>query len=128
MFIRRHKKFRDEWKENRVGLLFDVSEDEELAIMNEVFDAGRITIFKNKTEGDMVNMLFYNLSSHDKLKIIYFANMVKEWKDVKDKTVKEWKAIKIEATQKNRQTSEEKTEEKENDSDNPAADIMRFDI
>ena len=128
MIFKKHKKFRDEWKENRVGLLFDVSEDEELAIMNEVFDAGRITIFKDKTEGDMVNMLFYNLSNHDKLKIIYFANMIKEWKDVKDKTLKEWKAIKIEPSRKDHLDTKEKAGEKGNDSDNPAADIMRFDI
>ena len=127
MFIKKHKKFRDEWKENRVGLLLDVTEDEELAIMNEVFDAGRITIFKEKTEVDMTNMLFYNLSNHDKLKIIYFANMLKEWKEMKDKTLKEWKAIKVETVPKSN-AEEQKDDTEKTPSENSNNDIMKFDL
>ena len=126
MFLRKHKKFRDKWKENRIGILLDINEDEELAIMNEVFDAGRITIFKEKTEVDMTNMLFYNLSNHDKLKIIYFANMLKDWKETKDKTVKEWKAIKGKTIQK--ETDEQKEDTKNSTSDESNGTIMKFDL
>ena len=127
MFLRKHKKFRDNWKENRIGLLLDISEDEELAIMNEVFDAGRITIFKEKTEVDMTNMLFYNLSNHDKLKIIYFANMLKDWKDTKDKTVKEWEGIKGKTMHKDRMDGQkEDTEKSKSDESNET--IMKFDL
>jgi hypothetical protein len=127
MFLRKHRKFRDNWKENRIGLLLDINEDEELAIMNEVFDAGRITIFKEKTEVDMTNMLFYNLSNHDKLKIIYFANMLKDWKDTKDKTVKEWKAMKGITMHKDR-TDEQKEDKEKSKSDESNETIMKFDI
>jgi len=127
MFLRKHKKFRDNWKENRIGLLWDISEDEELAIMNEVFDAGRITIFKEKTEVDMTNMLFYNLSNHDKLKIIYFANMLKDWKDTKDKTVKEWNAMKGKNMHKDR-ADEQKEDKEKSKSDDNTETIMKFDI
>ena len=127
MFLRKHKKFRDNWKENRIGLLLDISEDEELAIMNEVFDAGRITIFKEKTEVDMTNMLFYNLSNHDKLKIIYFANMLKDWKDTKDKTVKEWNAMKGKTMHKDR-ADEQKEDKEKSKSDESTETIMKFDI
>ena len=127
MFLRKHKKFRDNWRENRIGLSFDISEDEELAIMNEVFDAGRITIFKEKTEVDMTNMLFYNLSNHDKLKIIYFANMLKDWKDTKDKTVKEWEGIKGKTMHKDR-TDGQKDENEKSKSDESNETIMKFDL
>jgi len=126
MFLKKHKKFREKWKENRIGLLLDIGEDEELAIMNEVFDAGRITIFKEKTEVDMTNMLFYNLSNHDKLKILYFANMLKDWKETKDKTVKEWKAIKGKTIQK--ETDEQKEDKANSASDESNGTIMKFDL
>ena len=126
MFLKKHKKFREKWKENRIGLLLDIGEDEELAIMNEVFDAGRITIFKEKTEVDMTNMLFYNLSNHDKLKILYFANMLKDWKETKDKTVKEWKAIKGKTIQK--ETDEQKKDKENSASDESNGTIMKFDL
>ena len=126
MFLKKHKKFREKWKENRIGLLLDIGEDEELAIMNEVFDAGRITIFKEKTEVDMTNMLFYNLSNHDKLKILYFANMLKDWKETKDKTVKEWKAIKGKTIQKETDNHKEDTENSASDESNGT--IMKFDL
>ena len=126
MFLKKHKKFREKWKENRIGLLLDIGEDEELAIMNEVFDAGRITIFKEKTEVDMTNMLFYNLSNHDKLKILYFANMLKDWKETKDKTVKEWKAIKGKTIQKETGGQKEDTENSASDESNGT--LMKFDL
>ena len=126
MFLKKHKKFREKWKENRIGLLLDIGEDEELAIMNEVFDAGRITIFKEKTEVDMTNMLFYNLSNHDKLKILYFANMLKDWKETQDKTVKEWKAIKGKTIQK--ETDEQKEDKENSASDESNGTIMKFDL
>ena len=127
MFLRKHKKFRDKWKENRIGILLDINEDEELAIMNEVFDAGRITIFKEKTEVDMTNMLFYNLSNHDKLKIIYFANMLKDWKETTDKTVKEWNAIKGKTIQKDK-TDEQKEEKEKSESDERNETVLKFDL
>lgn len=77
---RNAEKDRENWKQNRIGKDFNITEEEEINIMSEVTKAEQMAYFKGQlTDAEVVKILFPSLSGQEKMKIFYFAKLMQDW-------------------------------------------------